>query len=121
MAEELLRHNAGERFEVESAGIDPGPVRREAIQVMAEIGIDISTHRSKSIQEFEGKEFDYLLTVCDNAKESCPVYPGHSKHIHQNFEDPAAVRGSEVERLNAFRRVRDNIRDYLGVFPPPRD
>jgi len=118
MAEALLRHDAGERFEVESAGTKPGHVRPEAIAVMDEIGIDISGHRSKSVEEFAGQEFDYVLTVCDSAKESCPIYPGHANRIHRNFEDPAAVRGSQDERLAVFRRVRDEIREYLDHFPP---
>ena len=85
---------------------------------MKELGIDISGQRSKSVDEFAGQSFDYVLTVCDNAKESCPIYPGHTNRIHHNFDDPAAVQGSEEERLAAFRRVRDEIRNYLGTFPP---
>ena len=119
MAEGLLRHDTGDRFEVESAGTKPSQVRPEAIAVMKEIGIDISRHRSKSVDEFANQSFDYVLTVCDNAKESCPIYPGHTNRFHQNFEDPAAVNGSEEERLAAFRRVRDQIRSYLKCFPPP--
>src|SRR5882762_7856961 len=84
MAEGLLRYDAGNRFEVESAGTKPGHVRPEAIAVMKELGIDISGHRSKSVDEFAGAKFDYVLTVCDNAKESCPIYPGHTKRLHQN-------------------------------------
>jgi arsenate reductase len=117
MAEGLLRHDAGDRYEVESAGTRPGHVRPEAIAIMRELGIDISGHRSKHVQEFENQSFDYVLTVCDNAKESCPVFPGHSNRIHKSFEDPAALHGTEKERLSLFRRVRDEIRDYLKVFP----
>ncbi len=117
MAEGLLRHDAGEQFEVESAGTRPGSVRAEAIAVMKEIGIDISGHRSKSVKEFAGAAFDLVLTVCNDAHESCPIYPGHAKRLHRNFEDPAAVQGSEAERLAAFRRVRDEIREYLRTFP----
>src|SRR6478609_2877578 len=113
MAEGLLRHDAGDRFEVESAGTRPGHVRPEAIAVMKELGIDISGHRSKHVQEFEKESFDLVLTVCDNAKESCPVFPGHSNRIHEGFEDPAAAKGTEEERLALFRRVRDEIREYL--------
>jgi arsenate reductase len=113
MAEGLLRHLAGDRFEVRSAGTKPGAVRPEAIAVMQEIGIDISGSRSKHVDEFAREEFDSVLTVCDNAKESCPVYPGHTHRLHHSFEDPAAVEGSEAERLAAFRRVRDQIREYL--------
>ena len=117
MAEGLLRHDSGDRFEVESAGTKPSHVRPEAIQVMREIGIDISAHRSKSVDEFAGETFDYVLTVCDHAKESCPIYPGHSNRLHHTFQDPAAVEGSEEQRLAAFRRVRDEIRMYLQSFP----
>lgn len=117
MAEGLLRHDAGDRFEVESAGTKPGQVRQEAIAVMKELGIDISEHRSKSVDEFAGQSFDYVLTVCDSAKESCPIYPGHANRLHRNFEDPAAAGGSENERLAVFRRVRDQLRDYLRRFP----
>ena len=121
MAEGLLRHDAGDRFEVESAGTNPGQVRPEAIAVMLELGIDISRHRSKSVHEFAGQSFDYVLTVCDNAKETCPIYPGHPNRLHHNFEDPAAVRGPEEERLAAFRRIRDEIREYLKRFPGESD
>ena len=117
MAEGLLRRLAGDRFEVFSAGTKPGTVRPEAIAVMNEIGIDISRHRSKHVDEFAGQTFDYVLTVCDNAKESCPVYPVGTKQVHQSFEDPAAVRGSEAERMDAFRRVRDHLSAYLKNFP----
>lgn len=118
MAEGLLRHDAGDRFEVESAGTRPSQARPEAIAVMREIGIDISAHRSKSVEEFAGQQFDYVLTVCDNVKESCPVFPGHANRIHHNFRDPASVQGSEEERLAAFRLVRDEIRRYLQNFKP---
>jgi arsenate reductase len=119
MAEGLLRHDKGDRFEVESAGTQPGSVRAEAITVMNELGIDISEHRSKSVEEFDGEKFDYVLTVCDNAKKTCPIFPGHANQVHQNFEDPAAAVGSEAERLAVFRRVRDQIRAYLRGFPEP--
>jgi arsenate reductase len=117
MAEGLLEHDAGDRFEVESAGTKPGRVRPEAIAVMEELGIDISGHRSKHVDEFEGQSFDYVLTVCDNAKESCPVFAGYAKRIHNAFEDPAALQGTEEERLALFRRVRNEIREYLKTFP----
>ena len=117
MAEGLLRHDAGDRFEVFSAGTKPGKVRSEAIAVMRELGIDISSHRSKSVDEFNGQSFDYVLTVCDNAKESCPIFPGKTAMIHHSFEDPAALEGSEEERLALFRRVRDEVRHYLHRFP----
>ena len=117
MAEGLLKHDAGDRFEVESAGTKPGRVRPEAIAVMKELGIDISGHRSKHVNEFQGQSFDYVLTVCDNAKESCPVFPSDAKRIHNAFEDPAVFQGTEEERLAVFRRVRNQIRDYLKIFP----
>jgi arsenate reductase len=116
MAEGLLRHDAGDRFDVESAGTKATQVRPEAIQVMKEIGIDISGHRSKTVDEFAAV-LDHVLTVCDNAKESCPIYPGHANRLHHSFDDPAAVQGSEEERLAAFRRVRDEIRDYFRTAP----
>jgi arsenate reductase (thioredoxin) len=116
MAEGLLRHVAGDRFEVESAGVAPSLVRAEAIAAMAEIGIDISDHRSKSLKEFLGREFDYVITVCDNAADNCPVFPGPAKRIHWSFEDPAAVEGDEEVRLGAFRRVRDEIAGRLDEF-----
>ena len=118
MAEGLLRHDAGDRFEVDSAGTKPSKVRPEAISVMKELGIDISGQRSKSVDDFAGRSFDYVLTVCDNAKETCPIYPGHANRIHRSFEDPAAVQGSAEERLAMFRRIRDEIQQYLQSFPP---
>ena len=116
MAEGLLRHDAGGQFEVESAGTKPGSVRPEAITVMHELGIDISGHRSKHVNELDGDLFDYVITVCDNAKESCPVFPGAVKRLHHGFDDPAAVNGSVEERLAVFRRVRDELREYLRKF-----
>lgn len=120
MAEGLLRHDAGDRFTVESAGTKPSTVRSDAIAAMKELGIDISGHSSKSVDRFAGQKFDYVLTVCDKAKESCPIFPGQSIRLHRNFEDPAAMEGSVEERLAAFRRVRDQIREYLRGFPPER-
>jgi len=116
MAEGLLRHDAGDRFEVFSAGTHPTRVREEAIAAMREVGVDISAHRSKNVDEFAGLQFDYILTVCDNARENCPFFPGRT--IHHSFDDPAAVEGSPEERLAAFRRVRDELRRYLAEFPP---
>jgi arsenate reductase (thioredoxin) len=116
MAEGLLRHDAGERFDVESAGTRPGTVRPEAIAVMKELGIDISGQRSKHVDEFEGQRFDYVITVCDNAKESCPVFFGAAERLHHSFDDPAALNGSEEERLMMFRRVRGELRAYLAEF-----
>jgi arsenate reductase (thioredoxin) len=116
MAEGLVRHDGGDQFEVFSAGTRPGKVRPEAIAVMRELGMDISSHRSKSVGEFSGQEFDYVVTVCDNANESCPVFPGKTKRIHWSFEDPAAVTGDEATRMSVFRRVRDEIREKLAAF-----
>ncbi len=117
MAEGLLRHDAGARFEVSSAGTQPGYVRSEAIAVMKELGIDISQHRSKSVDVFTGQSFDYVLTVCDNANEKCPIYPANKMRLHHNFEDPASIEGTEDKRLAAFRDVRNQIRAYLRHFP----
>ena len=116
MAEGLLRHLAADRFDVASAGVAPGHVRPEAIEVMRELGIDISSHHSKSVDEFLGQEFDYVITVCDNANEQCPVFPGQTKRIHWSFEDPAAAQGDEATRLRVFRRVRDEISERLEEF-----
>jgi len=112
MAEGLLRHDGGAEYEVFSAGTHPSQVRPEAIQVMREIGIDISGHRSKSVEEFAGQQFDCVITVCDKARESCPMFPADTKRIHLSLDDPAA-QGSEMERLAEFRRVRDQLRTCL--------
>jgi arsenate reductase len=122
MAEGLLRYDAGDRFEVFSAGTHPSHVRPEAVAVMREVHIDISGQHSKSVDEFTGQQFHYVLSVCDNARESCPIFPGKTIAIHRNFEDPAAVQGSAEERMAVFRRVRDEIRHYLRDLtqqPPP--
>jgi arsenate reductase (thioredoxin) len=117
MAEGLLRHDGGNQFEVYSAGTRASFVRPEAIQVMREIGIDISQHRSKNIDEFLGQEFDYVITVCDHANEACPIFPGKTQRIHQSFEDPPAPGvGTDEYRLSVFRRVRDEIRAWLREF-----
>ncbi len=116
MAEGLLRWLAGDRFEVASAGVSPSHVRPEAISVMHELGIDISQHRSKSVDEFDGQHFDYVITVCDNANERCPLFPANTTRLHWSFADPAAVEGDEQSRLTAFRRVRDEILQQLRLF-----
>ena len=116
MAEGLLRHDAANACEVFSAGTRPTRVRPEAITVMREVGIDISGQRSKSVDEFAGQDFDYVITVCDNAKESCPIFPVKTKRIHWSIQDPAVVQGSEEERLTAFRRARDELRTRLKAF-----
>jgi arsenate reductase (thioredoxin) len=124
MAEGLLRHQMGNSCEVFSAGTRPTRVRPEAIAVMREAGINISGHRSKSVDEFAGQDFDYVITVCDNARESCPVFPARTQRIHWSIQDPAAIEGGEEERLNAFRRARNELQERLRTFvreqiPPP--
>ena len=116
MAEGLLREIAGDQFDVKSAGVNPTAVRREAIDAMREIGIDISSHRSKSVEEFTNESFDYIITVCDNARETCPVFPAAATKLHWSFADPAAVEGSADKRLDAFRTIRDEIRERLEAF-----
>ena len=116
MAEGLLRDMAGNRFEVASAGVSPNSVRPEAIEAMKEAGIDISSHTSKSVDQFVDQEFDYVITVCDNANELCPVFPGKTTRIHWSFEDPAQAEGNLEERLEVFRSVREKIREKLEVF-----
>jgi arsenate reductase len=116
MAEGLLRHDGGDRFEVYSAGVAPTSVRQEAIEVMQEIGINISRHRSKPVDEFLGQGFDYVITVCDNANEQCPVFPGKTQRLHWSFPDPAAIEGSHETRLAAFREIRDQIRKRFKKF-----
>ena len=109
MAEGLLRRLAPERLEVESAGTEATRVHPLAIEVMREIGIDISRHRSKTLDGFVAEPWDYVITVCDHANERCPLFPGRTQRIHWSFEDPSAAPGSEAERLAVFRRVRDAI------------
>ncbi len=116
MGEGLFRSEGGGGFEVFSAGTKASSVRPEAIASMREIGIDISGHRSKSVVEFSGRSFDYVVTVCDNARDNCPVFPASCERIHWSFEDPAAVQGSDQERLAAFRRIRDRIHERVRAF-----
>jgi arsenate reductase len=116
MGEGLFRAEGGPGVEVFSAGVKPSSVRPEAIAVMREIGIDISGQRSKSVDEFAGLRFDYVVTVCDNARDACPVFPGGTARLHWSLEDPAAVEGGETERLEAFRRVRDELRERIRAF-----
>ncbi len=113
MAEGLLRSEVGDRFDVDSAGTAPGVVRPEAIEVMREIGLDISMQRSKHVDEFQGQQFDTVITVCDRAREACPVFLGSARRLHHDFDDPAACEGSKAERLALFRRVRDELQQYL--------
>ena len=116
MAEGLLRHEGGDRFDVFSAGTKPSHVRPEAIAVMNDIGVDISAHRSKSVDEFVGHDLDYIITVCNNAKETCPVFPGTAKRLHWPVDDPAAVEGPDNIRLAAVRKIRDEIHGRIMVF-----
>ena len=116
MGEGLFRAEGGARFEVFSAGTKPSSVRPEAIAVMREIGIDISAQRSKSVDEYSGQSFDYVVTVCDNARDACPVFPAGTSRLHWSFEDPAAAEGAEEQRLAAFRRIRDQIRERVKAF-----
>ena len=116
MAEGLMREMGGTTFEVASAGVSPTQVRSEAVEVMKEIGIDISQHFSKDVDRFIADNFDYVITVCDNANERCPVFPGHAKRIHWSFADPAQVEGDEATKLSAFRTIRDQIKARIETF-----
>ena len=109
MAEGALRHYRGDDFEAFSAGTKPSSVNPTAVKVMREIGIDISGHRSKSMDEFKGQRFDYVITVCDNAKESCPIFSGRTKVIHWSFPDPLHGQEESEAVLVEFRQVRDMI------------
>lgn len=113
MAEGMLRAWAGDRFEVHSAGNEVSEVRPLAIRAMAEIGIDISGHRSKHLTEYAGQSFDMAINVCDDAKEACPYFPGGRQQLHWSFDDPSGAQGSEEERLAVFRRVRDEIGERI--------
>jgi arsenate reductase len=113
MAEGLLRYLAGERFEVMSAGTEAAHVRPLAVRAMAEVGVDISGQESKTLKRYLGEPFDYVVTVCDEANEACPFFPGAKNRLHWSLEDPAQATGSEEERLAVFRRVRDELRDRI--------
>jgi arsenate reductase len=116
MAEGFLRRHGGENFEVRSAGTRPTTLNPLAVQVMNEAGVDISSHESKSASRFIEQQFTYVITVCDHAKESCPVFPGTSIRLHWPFDDPADATGTEEERLAVFRRVRDEIDERIREF-----
>lgn len=116
IAEALIRHEAGSRFEVYSAGTQPTQIRTEAVAVLRELGIDIARQRSKPVTEFTEQAFDYVITVCDKAREECPVFPGPSERLHWPFEDPAAFTEQGDARLTAFRKLRDRIHARVMVF-----
>jgi arsenate reductase len=116
MAEGIMNALYGDKFQAFSAGTNPSKVNPLAIEVLKEIGIDISHHRSKSIDEFKGETFDYVVTVCDNAKENCPYFPGGKKYVHRGFMDPASVEGTYEEKLSVFRKVRDEILNWIKEF-----
>jgi arsenate reductase (thioredoxin) len=113
MAEGLLRHLAGDRFEVMSAGTEATHARPLAVRAMEEIGVDISGQESKTLDRYLQEPFDYVITVCDDANEACPFFPGAQRKLHWSFEDPSKAEGSEEERLEVFRRVRDGIKDRV--------
>lgn len=113
IAEGLLRHLAGDRFEAVSAGTEATHVRPLAIRAMEEVGVDISGQRSKTLERYLGETFEYVITVCDAANEACPFFPGAKCRLHWSFDDPSRVEGSEEERLSVFRSVRDQIRERI--------
>ena len=120
IAEGWTRHLKGDTIEVSSAGIQAKAVDPRAIQVMAEAGVDISSHHSKSVADFLEQRFDYVVTVCDNARENCPVFPGRAVVVHHGFDDPpklAAAASTEEEALSHYQRVRDEIRAYVESLP----
>lgn len=114
IAEALLRSLYLGRYEAYSGGTQPSTVNPYAVRAMKEIGVDISAHRSKSVNEFRGSEFDYVVTVCDQAKETCPFFPGGKEYLHQGFEDPSEFKGTDQEMLVIFRQVRDEIRAWIA-------
>lgn len=116
MAEGFLRHIAADQFEVHSAGTEATEVRPLAIQAMAEIGVDISGQQSKTLERYLGQPWDYVITVCDDANESCPVFPGASERSHWSFTDPSKATGTEAQRLAVFRAVRDEIARRVRLF-----
>lgn len=116
MAEALLRQHGGDRFEVHSAGTEPKGVNPLTLRVLADSGIDASFARSKSVQEYLGQRFDYVVTVCDQARQTCPVFPGVHESLHWGYEDPAAAEGSEEERLAVFRRVLVQMSERVRQF-----
>ena len=116
VAEGYLRHFARNKAEIYSAGIETHGVNPKAIAIMKEDGIDISHHTSNNIEEYRNIDFDFVITVCDNAKERCPLFPGTAQKFHHNFPDPAKATGTEEEILKEFRKVREMIKDYSRKF-----
>jgi arsenate reductase len=116
MAEGLMRHFRGDEFEVFSAGVEPKGVHRQAIVAMQEIGVDISRQKSKHVDDLPIKEFDCIITLCDHAAQNCPVFLGKGQKIHQGFSDPAAVQGKEQDVLEAFSKVRDELKQFILAF-----
>lgn len=115
MAEGLLNALYKDRYEAYSAGTEPSSLNPYAVKAMAEIDIDISNNRTKSVEEFKDKEFDFVITVCNQAKEACPFFPGGKEYIHKNFEDPSKLEGTEDAILLNVRRIRDQIREWLKI------
>ena len=113
MAEGWANHLCGEKIVGFSAGVSPGRVNERAISVMKEAGVDISGHRSKHVDDLVGLDFDLVVTVCDNAKQQCPLFPGKAKVVHNKFDDPSEVIASDDVVMSEFRRVRDEIRDFV--------
>jgi arsenate reductase len=116
MAEGLLLHLRNNEFEVFSAGVDPKDVHPKAVQAMQDIGIDITKQKSKHIDDLPVKEFDYTITLCDHAAQNCPVFSGKGQRVHHGFSDPAAVQGNDHEVLEAFRKVRDELKQFIISF-----
>ena len=118
MAEALLRQHGGSAFEVHSAGTEPKGINPLTLRILAEVEIDASWARSKSVAEFAGQSFDYVITVCDQARQSCPVFPGAHESLHWGYEDPAAAQGTDEDRLVVFRRVLTQIGERINLFIP---
>ncbi|HSE59805.1 MAG TPA: arsenate reductase ArsC [Nitrospiraceae bacterium] len=116
MAEGWLRHLAGDRYEAASAGTEPVGLNPLAAEAMKEAGVDIASHRSKRLDEYVGQQFDHVITVCDRAKQTCPLFHGALHTHHWSFEDPAAAQGTHAKRLDAFRTIRDQIRLHVVAF-----
>jgi len=117
IAEGWTKHLKGDIMDVYSAGIAPGVLNQMAVKVMAEIGVDISAQRPKHIDELKGINFDYVVTVCDNARENCPIFPHKTKHFHKTFEDPTFMIGTEQQIKAAFVKLRDQMKEFIEKMP----